>query len=213
MVLNIRPVVTGGAGAAVASYDYFDIAEGTGTKEFTGFFYGNRGESSGSLIADGVIDRTKKSQSDSGPCAPAGWSKTLDIDFDLAQFNTPKTIKGTGYFLGSWMLEDASTGTKTSGAIVIKIKKWDGTTETTIAQTSGAITYIAVSSQNIIPEIFKINIPSADFKIGEVLRVSAEAWYESASNETKIQEHIYHNPGEKDCSGAFKILIPFKLEV
>ena len=216
MGLNIRPVVTGGTGAAVASYDYYDIAEGTGTKTFTGLFFRNQTSSGAFLVSDGAIDKAKEVLKDTGYTlvnTATALTKGISLDFDLAPFNTPKIMKGTGYFLGSWILGDTSTAVQTSGSIVVKIKKWDGVTETVIAQASGAYNYISSSTYSNIPEVIKFAIPVTNYKPGDILRVGAELYYVTASNENKIRLALNYNPLESTLSGAFKILIPFKLEV
>jgi hypothetical protein len=216
MALNIRPVVTGGPAAAVASYDYFDIAEGTGTKEFVGFAYATKDEASYALISPSAVNWAKTVFYDTGYTLPWNVGTTLtkgvDIDFDLSPFNTPKTINGTTYFLGAWGLGDTSSAVKTSGQLVVKIKKWDGTTETEIAKASGAFLYINSSFYTSLQEVFKIPIPKTTFKIGDVLRVTGECWYMTASNENKIKLVLWYDPGDT-LSGAFKILVPFKLDV
>ena len=163
------------ASQAIASFSFTDIAEGTGVQIFFGYTSELVGGVDEHLTTKSSIF-SKKIETTFVQSADTNDVKRIDLDFDLSAFNFPKTIDGTGFF---------STGMAISGAanaglnfyLIVRIRKWDGTTETEIASaesnhinSSGTIKTIANMS---------IIIPKTHFASGETLRVTVEGWVQS----------------------------------
>ena len=208
---------------ALASYDWIDVAEGTGIQKFTGVVYANGAATPGDAISGGILTKasqinvTKQVFISGAALATSGWTKDPEIDFDLAKFNSPRIIKGTGYIMALFHQRDTGTappdGGDTSGQLVIHVKKVDSASAETILVTqSGAIVHAVNTHSFDTPELLKIDFPNTHFKIGETLRVTAELWSESDTNGVR-QMALYINPTETDLSGAFKVLVPFKIDI
>ena len=136
---------------AIASYDYVDLAEGTGIVAL--YLYS-------SIVVSDVNDyhlgRTAVYSADTT------LDKThTDIDYDLSPFSTPRDIKGTGFINIPYNLGDGE-----SGYLTCKVRKWDGTNETEIAS---VVTNTASGASVGIFSV-PITIPLTHFKIGETLR-------------------------------------------
>jgi len=209
----------------IATYDYYDIAEGTGIKTFTGFidetassaFFAGANASHAYLISDGEINISKRLTTwYSIVNSSALWTKFVNVDFDLGKFNIPKIIKGTGYFQGTWTIEGSGSNLYCSSALIIKIKKVDlNNNETIYAVVSGALIYAASTSVSRFEQM-AFNIPQINFKKGENLRISGEIWsaiHWSGTSGTGLTFRLYHDPSKTPQSGAFIVKIPFKLDI
>lgn len=176
----------------ITTYNYIDIADGTGIIKF----YLTRSKNTSgedyhlitqTLTCEGAIsvrDLTQEAQ-----------------DFDLTAFNLPKTIKGIAYLSG----ELSSGGNNAS--VSITLKHWDGTNETPISAT-------ITSPITTINAVVFLEIPITtvkQFKKGDVLRATVT---EIGSN---IGDGFGIDPsGQGDDGAGNKYLpailsIPFKL--
>lgn len=143
------------AEAPVASYDYVDIAEGTGVVLFYGF------SDQGAAPGDG------HSLTKSTPFSDTIETTAFNVDFDLSPFNLPQTIEGTAIVSFSWA-QTLAAGTRFVTATIRKVI--DGT-PSDIAVASGAIVDWAAGAPRT--DLIKIpNIPRTLFKEGEVLRLN-----------------------------------------
>ena len=144
--------------AVIASFNYTDIAEGTGKI----IYFGHSSEDSSAV--DYHLNTTKVfSSQETTKRTTAG---TTTLDFDLPPLNLPLTAKGTCFF---------STGiSSASGAttkLQVQVKKFDGSTETNI---SSEITTPTAGGNT--KEIVVILIPLTQtlIKIGEILRLTVK---------------------------------------
>ena len=208
---------------AVASYDFNDVAEGTGIQVFTGVFYRNGDAVPGNAISGGILAKpgqigvSTRLAISGAAIAASGWTKDVTQDFDLGGFNSPRIVQGTGYVMALFNQTDTGTappgGGDTSGQLVIHVKKVDSSdAETTLITQSGAIVHADNAHNFDTPELIKIDYPNTHFKIGDKLRVTAEVWSESDTNGVR-QMALYTDPSKTDLSGAFKVLIPFKIDI
>lgn len=171
---------------AIASYDGYDIAAGTGIVNFYA------GKTSGATILSNV-----KYYSDSIMTAKSGlqttWTKEIDLDFD-APINRPLIIKGKTVVNVPFYLGLASTS-GASGAAIVRVRKWDGITETEICEGSSRV--IETTSAPYW-EIFAIDvdIPLTHFKKGETLRLTVEGWGNQAAAVTGYLR-IAHDPMDR----------------
>ncbi len=153
---------------AVASYDYFDIAEGTGVKIFYGFH--TKVESTDDYHLTGTVIPSNDIQF-SVNVSNASLTKVFDFDFDLAPFNLPKRIEGTAY--ASVPIRQGAGSGSSSFYIIAKLRHWDGSSETDIASAqSETLTSIDIEKNVLVP----ITVPFQHFKKGETLRLTIEGW-------------------------------------
>ena len=206
------------ASPVVASFDYSDIAEGTGTNDYYLF----------STLDDTAIDyhiskdQTKRS-SNIEYSQTVGSGGSNSADYDLSIFNLPQTIEGTAYISGSAGIEYVSGATPNKTLVITcKIRKWDGTTETEIASNSST-TFVGVANSNPVyfNYLFPITIPNTFFAKGETLRVSIDTLW-TADGGGAWTYHYGTDPTNRD--GSFltatadtttitKVSIPFDLNL
>lgn len=185
MVETIPITIPDEPGRAVASYDYTDIAEGTGIQAFYAF----TADASGSLtlhLSGEIID--------AGITAVAAdiypqrsLVTSVERIFELTGFNLPKIIKGTGYVNFTWAPEHAS------GTFITKVKVriYKNTTELVTATTS---TKSIGSGNTIITSNLKLIIPRTNFKKNDQLKISFEGIIDSGDGHI----YVYHDPINRD---------------
>lgn len=216
---------------AIASYNYADIAEGTGYTIFYGLVTRNLAGATYSLVTQTLrgsagninysVDTTEESRiKQSG--TSASYVKMGEIDFDLSAFNTPKTIKGTALieYSAACIETDAS---RSKGYWVFKIIKDSDGTETVIGTANSEETD-ANGGGGVPPEKITGCIPitctQTHFKRGDILRVTAEAWMYYIAGGENTYLHIPHSPQNNNTTNFtattnptyFKVHIPFRLE-
>lgn len=156
--------------AIIASYEYIDVAEGTGIIHFYG---SEMKDSTGTehLLTASVVYSTAVEY-----VQAQGTNST--IDFDLAPFNLPRTLKGTAYI--NMDLSNATAGNSTAQAT---IKHYDGTTATAV---SSAVTShnVATGAHDLI--LLEIPVTTTHFKKGDILRLSIKVTAGAGSTEARI---------------------------
>jgi hypothetical protein len=135
---------------SIASYNYTDIAEGTGSVSF--YLLGFQ-DSSGDINTLSQVAVEGKESSD-------GWSSTSYVNFDCSPFNHPRVIKGRAYFSGE------ANHKGTNGTITATLCHYDGTTETTIG--TEATTTTISGDWNFC---LGFNVSRTHFKKGDILRI------------------------------------------
>ena len=213
------PIVYKKAGEpVVASYDYTDIAEGTGRIIFYAMNENTGGTDNYLLINKELYSNDIYSSEASGTTAA---SKILDLDFDVI-FNMPKRIKGDIIVSIPISTQRGPTYNHYTYAIV-KARHWDGTTETelgsatteTVMGSAGAGTYIDAL------KTVKINIAAIrHFKKGETLRITIELWGWTA-NAGEARQHAFgHDPKARASATVFptgvtvtEVNVPFVLDL
>ncbi len=199
---------------SIASYNYNDIAEGTGIVIFNGFaMTASTGESYAASQSSFYSDPLES------VCNSGMGSTTVTINFDVAPFNLPKTIKGMGYIDGSWALNTAA-GNSITGKITFTIQKWDGTTATDI----GSVITETVSCSGLLTKrqsfMLGVNLTQTHFKRGEILRLQAAL---TATFVGGVGGSVYlaHDPMNRDATYItpaatyhtdLNFYIPFRLE-
>jgi hypothetical protein len=199
----------GGEGA-VASYDYTDLAEGTGITEFFGYTHKETttigyGLSTKELYSNDIYTKGTPTSND--------LQKVLDLDFDVA-LNLPKTIKG------KLKVSISALHHATNNAItyfIIKLRKWDGTTETEIANCQTGSHTGTSTADFYVNFLSEITVPATHFKKGETIRLTVEAWHD-ATDYTVSYCYLYHDPKNRNASGSTPYTtqlifqVPFKLD-
>ena len=203
--------------AAIASYNYTDIAEGTGITRFNCAANTNNSATSYILTTNTIYSNplfTAVTVANN-----ANYTKELDVDFDLSAFNTPKTVKGTAYLNIDWRLAKDG-GTSATGWLNCIVKHWDGTTETTLATTSGATLHdvAAEATEGEIMENFKFTLPQTHFKKGDSIRLTVEGYGKCDGDTATLS--IAHDPqntngglgGANEVASTMTLDIPFRLD-
>ena len=226
--MPLNEVIPQQAESAIASFDYYDIAEGTGIKAF---YLGVSEDDSGNDYHL-VTQELYSDEIDTAITTFDGttYDKELDLDFDLAAFNMPKTIKGTGYIqFSEYELTTCSAGQSVNGYFVFKLRKWDGTTETEIASATSktyGFGYETTPTARTETGFIPITIPETPFAPGEQLRLTMECWTKTI-NETggsgtfaighdpKNRDGTYIKPSTDDPESVTKttFFCPFKIEL
>ena len=179
----------------IASYDFTDLAEGTGSVLYGGLKTSNNSGTTTLLSAQNSYSAAIES---SGSYTSVGASSyqiinVLDLDFDLSSFAFPKEVKGTAFVEVFYLCKDtSSSGPGTDAFITARLRKWDGTTETNIYSVSGSKAAVATGTTFSGSSVLQIPIPLTQYKQGEILRMT-------------IEGNIARNQDGNDCSGSFII--------
>ena len=155
---------------AIASFDFIEIASGTGIITFSGYV----SEVAGGLEYHLTSDETQYSSLIETLSAQAD-DPSLDLDFDLPTFNLPITINGNAtvsFTMGVFNSQSATIDTTL--VTTVKIRKWDGSTETDIVSVdSPSMNHVGTqNSKKKELVVVPLTIPKTLFKKGETLRIS-----------------------------------------
>ena len=196
--------------AGVATYDYYDLAEGTGIIEFMGFgtivsgafLYGlTTNDAMGSCNADpaGTLDTQNH----------GGYTKLTtgdEFNFDI-DFANPKQVQGTGYVC---IPLDEAGGVNRTYSYTINVFHYDGTTETCLGSTTTPTLTIQANESKM--DNIKVSLSGQHFKSGETLRLNIIA---VVSNDTT--ERLGHSPSNQDTNFTYgnrlSFFCPFRIEV
>jgi hypothetical protein len=205
------------------TYNWSDIAAGTGMADF--YLYSSKDSSgtdyhmSQNLFYSTVIEASSSTSA-------ATYTKLIDYDFDLSPFNLSATIEGTATIQACMQLEctgSGSAGDDVDAYMVARIRKWDGTTETEIADnTSETLTSSFDDGGELKILNFPITVPKTRFAPGETLRVTIEGWARARdTKDARIaigldpinRDGTYINPSTDDpiSTTQLKASIPFRI--
>ena len=150
---------------ALANYDYFDIAEGTGMQLFYAAATGNA--TTGYILTGNQVYSTSVET----------FHSSLDVNnFDTFVFNTPKIVGGTALVTFSICISGAYSS---AFEFTTSVQKWDGSTATTLGTASTGIGSGADLSKRTY--LIQIPITKTAFKAGEMLRLSLSGAVAGAS--------------------------------
>jgi len=208
--------------SAVASYDYTDVAEGTGVTIFN--LVGATGDN---ILTKETVYADKIEEEIAITDTTSEYVKVFDVDYDLSAFNMPKTIEGTG--LVNFSQYGSGSGDETScWYFTIVVKKYDGSTETTIGTVNSSTLSATGNHLTTNLELLPITLSKTHFAIGDILRVTVEGYIKytgflsGGPNKLKIgigqdpmnRDGKYLTPSSDDeMITASKIYIPFKLDL
>lgn len=179
--------------SAVASYPYTDVAEGTGVVVYYGAH--KRIDSTDSYFLTTNVVASDEIAKDSGTHSNASATKLIDLDFDVV-FNKPKIVNGRCYFSVPFAVNNQST--TGSGYVIAKVRKWDGSTETEIANAqSRTIESDGTPVTNARTLLFSVDVTNAEFSAGQTLRITLEGWGVSASGAGWHHINIGHDPANR----------------
>jgi hypothetical protein len=179
----------------IASYNWEDLAEGTGIVSLYGYT-----TSSGAVALVSGAMSFKIGNTSSIYSNNIETSGIMDIEeeyyrkFDMSPFNLPKIINGTGTIIvtiGGY----ASTGLQAMYPKVT-LHKVSGGTESTIVSTSGAITSGAVNLKKTYA--LSMTIPRTAFKKNDTLRLKVGTVQCNPDVGAQCTHYIAHDPADRD---------------
>lgn len=198
-----RDNIFAGGGDIVASYNYFDIAEGVGYV----VYYGSRGASGAFIISPQQLYSQEIASYLSAESVPTTYTKKFDYDFDLV-FNRPQNIKGDLLSTIPIGMSADVVGDRDFKyyARVIVNRVRDGveteigsgdSTETTVINISKTGTS---SEYNSVTANIKSNIANVEhFRKGDTLRLTVEGWYKTTEvSATDANLIIGHDPQNRN---------------
>ena len=202
------------ASQVIATYNFNDIAEGTGS---TNFYLSISKDSVGTdyFLTANTGTKSSSIRSDASPTSPFlewGDAENKTFTFDLSQFNFPKNIEGQAFFSVNYYISNTGNNA-TDFQPTFTLYHYDGTTETSL----GAVTTEAQNPTVIEPHwgtfLCSINITNKYFATGDILRLKINY---SAGNPTDIgTRRIYCDPANRTPTygnaDSF-VSVPFRIE-
>jgi hypothetical protein len=191
-----------GSETNIASYDYVDIASGTGMIEL----YCGLATTSNKIMSNIKFYSSHVSTYYATPGIQANWTTALDYDFDIL-INKPLTIKGNAMVNVPVAAYDPGTQARAT----CYIRKWDGTTETDIVSgSSDPVIQVGAGSTGWLygQSATKLVVPQTNFKKGEYLRLTIVLEYKCTSASVFVA--IGHDPMNRSVglSGSWSTSIP-----
>ena len=223
MALNFGRDLTPGEPAAIASYDYIDIAEGTGIVVFHG---GATRSSSG-----GYMFRLGRNVFYSDIIASGGTNlgtddlKLLDFDFDV-QFKRPQIIEGNSLISIPIGVRGNVAASNYKGYAAVAVQKVSEGVETELfALTSGGLITSAQSWEHGYNTI-EADIPKTHFKSDDTLRLQVQLYARGNAADTAVVM-MGMDPNNRTQSGSLsgtelrwlegsadlQFHVPFKLSI
>ena len=186
---------------SIASYDYTDIASGTGYSIFYGANIADGTISGSYVLSDNAFYSDKVTTYANVPQAVTNFA---NIDFDVT-FNMPRTAKGKVIVcvpVGIGRETGQANGVLTmnlSGSII----HYDGTTETNLGsfRSSDFALDDAVDAYGYDILSSVVDIAITHFKVGDTLRVSIEGWSRIGAAVTRYVG-IGHDPKNQPDDNA-----------
>ena len=213
------PIVYRTGGDVQVNYDFADVISGTG---YIAFYLQAANEGSPSpSTAYQLTRQTMRSYpvSSQGSTATSSDTKVLDLDFDYL-LDRPLTLSGDAICDISTSLDDGPNVGTAEHFVIVKIRKWDGSTETDLVTSQGdTFTRSGGTSTAYYRNTLKFNIPQTHFKKGDSIRVTAECWVNAGGTGTCNGE-IAHSPQAQywdtnvnPVSSQSVIQIPLRIDI
>ena len=164
---------------SIASYNYTDIADGTGIRSF----YLSNTLLSGNVSSYILTQNTLYSHLPEISGNTASTGLISDLDFDLTAFNFPQDIKGTAQVnIPHIFATGGGTGT---GYLQVFLRKWDGTTETEIVSAT-SVTLSNSSADRYVSHNIPLPITTlVHFAEGDTLRLTVQQWIATSTGNNR----------------------------
>lgn len=186
---SLVPPVFRRTSSKLATYNFYDIASGTGYITF----YGSIDQSTNGILSSKVTYSDAVSTTASAAGADA---LRIDKDFDVV-ITRPLTLQGI--MITNFALDLGVLNPTTTGYGIIKLRKWDGSTETEIASaTSRTLSNNGAYNGEPIFAV-RFSVPTTVFKVGETLRVTVLVYGAGQASATVV---LYHDPENRDATAA-----------
>jgi|ETNvirnome_2_130_1030620.scaffolds.fasta_scaffold04426_4 hypothetical protein len=173
-MVDLQPTPFTTASPLLVNFDYTDISSGVGFEEYN-FMQVENSAGDDYLLSPDTPYSSEEVRMYQASESFTPFSIRLDDDYDLTEFTINRTAKGTG-IINIDTIQFGSGGNSAKHYFIVKVRKWDGVTETDIATAqSETRTYSGnYASQKLLS--FPIVIPETQFVVGETLRVTIEFW-------------------------------------
>ena len=207
----------------LASFDFFDIADGTGRETF----YLVRTVDKNLMASNKSFSNTVATQS-TVTFSGGTFTKTHDVDFDVL-FNLPRRIRGQTIINIPFGISNTTVLKEYNSYIIVKVRHWDGTTETDLVENQSSTLQIPGSEGSTIYKIasgaIDIDIPLTHFKKGETLRLTVEQWTQVTFDPSTGVFFFGHSPNDRNTSdeddpvtfgtsnSRAEFLVPFVLDL
>lgn len=191
----------------LANYDFVDIASGTGYITFYG------GNTVDLRLLSNKIFYAQDVSTNSSTLVNGASTKRMDLDFDVL-LNRPIDLKGTAIVELPFYV--TSSGNTAFWYFTLRVRKWDGVTETEIA-TNDSASYSQGGTNAYYMTAIDITIPLTHFKIGETIRLTVECWGYTTGGGVTATVKCGHDPRGRttgwDTSGAVPSTLLFQCPV
>jgi hypothetical protein len=193
---------------ALASYNYVDIATGTGYR----IFYGNAVTYTNAGVVKYILTDNSGAYSakDGYTSIPNGANPRWDQDFDIT-FSLPQTIEGKA--LVCIPCANPGGGGPYTQYLEVKIIHYDSVTESIIGAEIKSETFENPYQKT---QVLEINCTKKVFKRGEILRVSVKA----TSSEATTTFYVGHSPNGTQGGTIFTtisprmiLFVPFRIKI
>lgn len=213
--------------AAIASYAYTDIAEGTGVVKFYGAVHKESTTSSYFLTANTPYSNQIVVSGAATLAGESAWAEKMNKDFDIV-FNLPRNIKGKAYLNITIGGSGGGSGSgvpnvQISGASIIH---YDGTTETTLATASSEVFVFALNTDvEAKSMLMEFDITSIQhFSKGDTLRLTLPFWARTTGTAGMLSYGFGSDPADRDdlssaqtipntVTTKLELYIPFRIDV
>lgn len=186
------------ASNVIATYDFFDIEEGTGIVQFKAAIWEDSNGKNSLLTVKDLFSRLVESNGTINN--HIDFQDKITKNFDLADFQFPKIIEG------DCVIEFSMAGKRVGTSAIhvrakINVQHYDGTTATDIATvTSPTLTTDSTTGSTSLISI-KLALPRTTFKKGENLRLKIVIQGRQAIiNVADDKVYMGHDPQNRDGS-------------
>ncbi len=171
---------------AIATYNYVDIASGTGYVHFYGYADYDSVGADYFLIEEEVFSRLIERTHAFSATAGMGTS------FDLSPFNLPQTIKGKAIVTFTQGVTAGRNGTMITTVSVCHVDVGDS--ETVLASTICP----TITDSGKVLENVSITVPETHFKRGETLRLKISSTYTVSGGSGVVYMYMGIDPKDRD---------------
>lgn len=196
---------------SIVSYSFNDIAQGVSYVTF----YGLASSVSGTIDYHLVTSNTLKSYPTGQQATVSSDTdvKEFDLDFDSSVLFLPMTMQGEAIVNVPIQNRPAGASNVTS-YVIVYIRKWDGTTETTIVQAQSS--EVTSTTTEEYTACVKLTVPRTHFKPGDYIRVTIEYYARKSGSDGDMD--IAHDPANRDDTQVtdntvIEINLPFKPDI
>ena len=185
---------------SIISYDSVDIASGTAVTAFYAFRSTDDSGVDYHLTTDTSVLASEVDYS-TVPTNTSVFEKKMDLDYDLTTAVLPQTLQGTATINFPLRCGGAgSGGLRANAYVIVKIRKWNGTTETEIANVQTET--LTPTTDDVIKSLrVRITIPKTIIAAGENISVTMEVWakkFSGGGNRASIYVAIAADPANRD---------------
>jgi len=207
--------------SAIASYDYTDVADGTGNSTFyLCYTADNSGDTlilTNEILYSTEIDYTYQIDA-------ADNTDAANLDFNLTAFNTPRTIQGNATVeIGMSLYQSTTADDRVWTYNTINLYKVSGGVETLIGTAVSATEANPGSdTSTYYINTFSIPLTQTHFKIGDNLRANILVHVSGAGTAGCGSVTIGHDPQNRDNTilpssedviTSSRVIVPFRIDL